>query len=68
MDDDPLVNDSDSVRQQNPIDARDMEGNTALHYCSMYQNVELARFLVTRGARATILNNSQETAASIVVN
>ena len=45
-----------------------MERNTALHYCAMFQNVELARFLVTRGARATILNNSQETAATIVVN
>ena len=66
--DDLLISEIDYKSQQNPIDAGDMKGNTALHYCSMYQNVELAKFLVTRGARVTILNNCQETVASIVVN
>ena len=62
------MSDIDYKSQQNSIDARDMEGNTALHYCAMFQNVELAKFLVNCGARTTILNNHQETAASIVVN
>ena len=66
--DDPLISDIDYKNQNNPIDARDMEGNTDLHYCAMFKNVELAKFLVNCGARTTILNNHQETAASIVVN
>jgi ankyrin repeat protein len=55
--DDLLMSDIDYKSQQNPIDAKDMEGYTALHYCAMFQNVELAKFLVKRGARTTILNN-----------
>jgi ankyrin repeat protein len=66
--DDLLMSEINYKIQQNPTDARDMEGNTVLHYCAMFQNVEMARFLVTRGARATILNSYQETAATIVVN
>ncbi len=62
------MSDIDYKSQQNSIDARDMEGNTALHYCAMFQNVELAKFLVKCGARTTILKNCQETAATIVVN
>ena len=34
IDTDLLMSDIDYISKQNPIDARDMEGNTALHYCS----------------------------------
>jgi ankyrin repeat protein len=53
---------------QNSINARDIDGNTALHYCSIHQNTELAEFLVIHGANTTILNNKEETAASILLN
>ena len=34
----------------------------------MHQNTELAKFLAIHGAHITVLNNKEETAASIVLN
>ena len=68
LQDDQLMAENNLVFMQNSINARDSDGNTALHYCSMHQNTELAKFLVIHGAHTTILNNKEETAASIVVS
>jgi ankyrin repeat protein len=37
------------------LDAADEKGNTALHYCSLFGNKELASFQIHKGARITIL-------------
>ena len=68
LQDDQFMAENNLVFMQNSINARDSDGNTALHYCSMHQNTELAKCLVIHGAHTTILNNKEETAASIVVN
>ena len=68
LDDDQMLADNDFLFKPNRINAKDIDGNTALHYCSMHQNTELAKFLVIHGAQTTILNNREETAASIIEN
>ena len=68
LNNDQMMTENNFVFIQNSINARDIDGNTALHYCSMHQNTELAKFLVIHGAHTTILNNKEETAASIVLN
>jgi len=48
------------------LDATDESGNTALHYCSLFGNKELANFLIHKGARMTLLNNEQDSPVTIL--
>jgi ankyrin repeat protein len=68
LQEDQMMAENNFIFMQNSINARDNDGNTALHYCSMHQNTELAKFLVKHGENTTILNNKEETAASILLN
>jgi len=47
------------------LDAADELGNTALHYCSIFNNVELAIFLINKGAKTSILNGEWDTPITI---
>lgn len=44
-----------------PIDQQDVDGNTALHLCSLYGNTEMISLLITKGASLTVKNNNNET-------
>jgi len=68
LDDNRMMANNNFIFKQNSINAKDIDGNTALHYCSVHQNTELAKFLVVHDAHTTILNNKEETAASILEN
>ncbi len=48
------------------LDAADELGNTALHYCSIFNNVELAVFLINKGAKTSILNGEWDTPVTIL--
>jgi ankyrin repeat protein len=48
------------------LDAADELGNTALHYCSIFNNVELAVFLINKGAKTSILNGEWDTPITIL--
>jgi ankyrin repeat protein len=48
------------------LDAADEKGNTALHYCSLFGNKELASFLIHKGARITVLNYEQDSPVTIL--
>jgi ankyrin repeat protein len=48
------------------LDATDDSGNTALHYCSLFGNKELASFLIHKGARITVLNYEQDSPVTIL--
>jgi ankyrin repeat protein len=48
------------------FDAADELGNTALHYCSIFNNVELAVFLINKGAKKSILNGEWDTPITIL--
>jgi ankyrin repeat protein len=48
------------------LDATDESGNTALHYCSLFGNKELASFLIHKGARITVLNNEQDSPVTLL--
>lgn len=48
------------------LDAIAEDGNTALHYCSLYGNKQLAKFLVLKGPQITVVNKNFETPISIL--
>jgi hypothetical protein len=48
------------------LDAADEKGNTALHYCSLFGNKELASFLIHKGARITVLKYEQDSPVTIL--
>jgi ankyrin repeat protein len=54
LDEDQMMTENDSVFKQNSINAKDIDENTALHYCSMHQNTELAKFVVALGVHTTL--------------
>ena len=54
---------------QIPIDSRDSEGNTPLHRASFYgKNVELIKYLISKGANKALRNNKNETPYSLTCN
>ena len=48
------------------LDATDELENTALHYCSIFNNVELAVFLINKGAKTSLLNGEWDTSITIL--
>ena len=54
------------VRSEVLLDAADELGNTALHYCSIFNNVDLAVFLINKGAKTSILNGEWDTPITIL--
>ena len=50
-----------SVRAGVPLDARNKQGNTALHYCFGYGYYELGEYLIDKGADDRIVNAAGET-------
>jgi ankyrin repeat protein len=54
------------IRSSVFLDAADDSGNTALHYCSIFDNVELATFLIKKGAKTSIVNHNGETPITIL--
>lgn len=50
------------VRAGVPLDARNKQGNTALHYCYGYGYFELGEYLVSKGADERVTNAAGETA------
>jgi hypothetical protein len=50
-----------SVRAGIPLDARNKQGNTALHYCFGYGYYELGEYLIDKGADDRIVNAAGET-------
>jgi ankyrin repeat protein len=54
------------IRRTVFVDAADELGNTALHYCSIFHNVELATFLIEKGAKTSIINKNWDTPITIL--
>jgi ankyrin repeat protein len=54
------------IRSSVFVDAADELGNTALHYCSIFYNVELATFLIEKGAKTSLVNNNWDTPITIL--
>ena len=50
-----------SVRAGVPLDARNKQGNTALHYCFGYGYYELGEYLIDKGADDRVVNAAGET-------
>jgi hypothetical protein len=50
------------VKAAVPLDARNKQGNTALHYCYGYGYFELGEYLINKGANPDAVNNAGETA------
>jgi ankyrin repeat protein len=48
------------------VDAADELGNTALLYCSIFYNIELAMFLIEKGAKNSLINNNWDTPITIL--
>ena len=54
------------IRRTVFVDAADELGNTALHYCSIFDNVELATFLIEKGAKTSVINKNWDTPITIL--
>jgi hypothetical protein len=54
------------IRRSIFVDAADELGNTALHYCSIFNNVELATFLIEKEAKTSLVNNNWDTPITIL--
>ena len=44
------------LRRGADIDAQNLQGNTALHFCFTYSFTELGEYLIAKGAADNILN------------
>ena len=53
------------IRRTVFVDAADELGNTALHYCSIFINVELTTFLIKK-AKTSIINKNWDTPITIL--
>ena len=60
------ANEPIDIRRTVFLDAADELGNTALHYCSLFNNVKLAVFLINKGAKTSILNGEWDTPITIL--
>jgi ankyrin repeat protein len=54
------------IRNSVFLDAADELGNTALHYCPIFNNVELAVFFIEKGAKTSIMNGNWDTPITIL--
>jgi ankyrin repeat protein len=59
-------NETIDIRSAVFLDVADELGNTALHYCSIFNNVDLAVFLINKGAKTSILNGEWDTPITIL--
>ncbi len=54
------------IRSSVFVDAADELRNTSLHYCSIFDIVELTTFLIEKGAKTSLVNNNWNTPITIL--
>ena len=53
------------VENSSNLDVTTVDGNTALHYCSMYNQTECVKLLLRSGANISIENKERKTALDL---